>query len=106
TEDQNYNMRLGGTISTGEYVSALTSIFKPESQAEFQAVDTDTLRGRRTIIYEYQVKRENSRQTLGWGEGGSLKQETVSGYRGRIWGEHENYRLLRLEAHTAATQRG
>ena len=97
TEDQNYNMKLGGTISTGEYVSNLTSIFKPESQTEFQAVDTDTLRGRRTIIYEYTVKRENSRQTLGWGEGGSMKRETVSGYRGRIWVDRENYRVLRLE---------
>jgi hypothetical protein len=97
TEDQNYNMKLGGTISTGEYVTALTSIFKPESQTEFQAVDTDTLRGRRTIIYEYTVKRENSRQTLGWGEGGSIKAETVSGYRGRIWIDRENYRVLRLE---------
>jgi hypothetical protein len=97
TEDQNYNMKLGGTISTGEYVTALTSIFKPESQTEFQAVDTDTLRGRRTIIYEYTVKRENSRQTLGWGEGGSMKAETVAGYRGRIWIDRENYRVLRLE---------
>ena len=97
TEDQDYNMKLGGTISTGEYVSALTSIFKPESQTEFQAVDTDTLRGRRTIIYEYTVKKENSRQTLGWGEGGSMKAETVSGYRGRIWVDRENYRVLRLE---------
>ena len=59
TEDQNYNMKLGGTISTGEYVSALTELFKPESQAQFTAVDTDTLRGRRTIIFEYEVKREN-----------------------------------------------
>ena len=97
TEDQSYNMKLGGTISTGEYVSALTSIFKPESQTEFQAVDTDTLRGRRTIIYEYTVKRENSRQSLGWGEGGSMMRETVSGYRGRIWVDRENYRVLRLE---------
>jgi len=97
TDDQSYNMKLGGTISTGEYVSTLTSLFAPESQAEFQAVDTDTLRGRHTIIYEYQVKRENSRQTLGWGEGGSMKQETVSGYRGRIWIDRENYRILRLE---------
>lgn len=97
TEDQDYNMKLGGTISTGEYVSALTSIFKPESQTEFQAVDTDTLRGRRTIIYEFTVKRENSRQTLGWGEGGSMKAETVSGYKGRIWVDRENYRVLRLE---------
>jgi len=97
TEDQSYNMKLGGTISTGEYVSALTSIFRPESQTEFRAVDTDTLRGRHTVIYEYEVKRENSHQALGWGEGGSLKQETISGYRGRIWVDRENYRVLRLE---------
>jgi len=97
TEDQNYNMKLGGTISTGEYVTALTELFKPESQAQFTAVDTDTLRGRRTIIFEYEVKRENSHQSLGWGEGGSIKQQTISGYRGRIWIDRENYRVLRLE---------
>lgn len=97
TEDQNYNMKLGGTISTGEYVTALTELFKPESQAQFTAVDTDTLRGRRTIIFEYEVKRANSHQSLGWGEGGSIKQQTISGYRGRIWIDRENYRVLRLE---------
>ncbi|HXI62816.1 MAG TPA: hypothetical protein VNF70_08890, partial [Pyrinomonadaceae bacterium] len=95
--NQNYNMKLGGTISTGEYVTALTELFKPESQAQFTAVDTDTLRGRRTIIFEYEVKRENSHQSLGWGEGGSIKQQTISGYRGRIWIDRENYRVLRLE---------
>jgi len=106
TDDQSYNMKLGGTISTGEYVSALTSLFKPESQTEFQAVDTDTLRGRRTVIYEYEVKRENSHQALGWGEGGSLKQETISGYRGRIWVDRENYRILRLEDISTEIQPG
>jgi hypothetical protein len=55
------------------------------------------LRGRHTVIYEYEVKKENSHQALGWGEGGSLKQETISGYRGRIWIDRENYRVLRLE---------
>jgi len=97
TEDQSYGMKLGGTISMGEYVSTLTELFRPESRAEFQAVDTDTLRGHRTIIYEYEVKREFSRQSLGWGEGGSLKQETIAGYRGRIWVDRETYRVLRLE---------
>jgi len=96
-EDQAYGMKLGGTISTGEYVSALSELFRPESRAEFNMVDTDTLRGRRTIVYEYEVKKEFSHQTLGWGEGGSLKQETVSGYRGRIWVDRENNRVLRLE---------
>jgi hypothetical protein len=96
-QDQSYSMKLGGTISTGEYVSALTELFKPESRAEFQAIDTDTLRGRRTIIYEYQVKKEFSRQSLGWGQGGSVMQQTIAGYRGRIWVDRENYRVLRLE---------
>ena len=90
-------MKLGGTTSTGEYVTALSDLFKPESRAEFNMVDTDTLRGRRTVIYEYEVKKQFSRQTLGWGEGGALRQQTVAGYRGRIWVDRENNRVLRLE---------
>jgi hypothetical protein len=97
TQDQNYNMKLGGTISMGEYVSALKELFSPESRTEFHAVDTDTLRGRRTIIYEYEVKKEFSKQSLGWGEGGTMKQQTIAGYRGRIWIDRENNRVLRLE---------
>jgi hypothetical protein len=96
-ENQDYGMKLGGTISTGEYVTALTDLFKPESQATFNMVDTDTLRARRTIIYEYEVKKEFSHQTLGWGEGGSMKLQTIAGYRGRIWVDRETNRVLRLE---------
>jgi hypothetical protein len=97
TEDQGYGMKLGGTVSTGEYVTALTDLFKPESRAEFNMVDTDTLRGRRTIVYEYEVKKEFSHQTLGYGERGALMQQTVAGYRGRVWIDRENNRVLRLE---------
>jgi hypothetical protein len=96
-QDQAYGMKLGGTISTGEYVSALSDLFRPESRAEFNMVDTDTLRGRRTIVYEYAVKKEFSHWILGWGEGGSLRQQTIAGYRGRIWIDRENNRVLRLE---------
>jgi len=96
-ETQNYGIKLGGTISTGEYVTALSDLFKPETRAEFNMVDTDTLRERRTIIYEYEVKKEFSHQTLGWGEGGSISLQTVSGYRGRIWVDRETNRVLRLE---------
>jgi hypothetical protein len=96
-QDQAYGMKLGGTISTGEYVSALSDLFRPESRAEFNMVDTDTLRGRRTIVYEYEVKKEFSHWILGWGEGGSLRQQTIAGYRGRIWIDRENDRVLRLE---------
>jgi hypothetical protein len=97
TEGQGYGMKLGGTISTGEYVTALSDLFKPESRAEFNMVDTDTLRGRRAIVYEYEVKKQFSHQTLGWGERGSLMQSTIAGYRGRIWIDREDNRVLRLE---------
>jgi len=97
TQDQSYGMKLGGTISMGEYVTALSEVFRPDSRAEFNMVDTDTLRGRRTIVYEYEVKKQFSHQTLGWGEGGSLRQQTIAGYRGRIWIDRENNRVLRLE---------
>jgi len=97
TEDQSYGMKLGGTISTGEYVTALSELFKPETRAEFNMVDTDTLRGRRTIVYEYEVKKEFSHQTLGWGERGSIEMQTIAGYRGRIWVDREINRVLRLE---------
>src|SRR5712692_4412037 len=90
-------MKRGETISTREYVTTLSDLFKPETRAEFQMVDTDTLRGRRTVVYEYLVKREFSHQTLGWGEGGTITQQMVSGYRWRIWADRENYRVLRLE---------
>ena len=96
-QDQSYGMKLGGTISTGEYVTTLSELFKPETRAEFNMVDTDTLRGRRTIIYEFEVKKEFSHQSLGWGERGSIEQQTISGYRGRIWVDRENNRVLRLE---------
>jgi len=96
-EDQRYGMKLGGTISTGEYVTALSDLFRPDSRAEFNMVDTDTLRGRRAIVYEYEIRKEFSHQTLGWGEGGSIKQQTVPGYRGRIWVDRENNRVLRIE---------
>lgn len=91
-EGQTYE-QLGGTSSTGEYVSMLAALFQPESQASFKAVDTDLLRGRRTIVYEFEVKKQNSKQSIKAG-----KTDTViTGYRGRIWIDRELDRVLRLE---------
>src|SRR5207244_219265 len=84
-ENQTYGKKLGGTTSAGEYVTVLSELFKPESRAHFKAVDTDTLRGRATIVYEYEVRKEFSKQVLKWGEGDAGDLETIAGYRGRIW---------------------
>lgn len=98
TADQRYGLQLGGTTSTGEYVSALAELFQPQQQAEFQAIDTDTLRGRRTIVYEFVVKKVFSRNGLTYQETReSAPVSTVAGHRGRIWVDRETNRVLRFE---------
>jgi hypothetical protein len=97
-EDQSYGIKLGGTVSAGEYVTVLSDLFKPESRAEFEMVDTALIRGRRTVVYEYLMKKEFSRQGLGWGERGMILQQTIVGSRGRIWVDVEDNRVLRLES--------
>jgi hypothetical protein len=87
--------QIGGTSSTGEYVSMLAALFSESTRAEFKAVDTDVLRGRRTIVYEFEVKQPFSKQSIK--ATGADEQAVVTGYRGRIWVDRETYRVLRLE---------
>ena len=96
-EGSTYGDKLGGTTSSGEYVSMLTQLFEPATQAEFEAVDTDTLRGRRTIIYEYSVKKEFSHHSLQARVNSENTAEIIAGYRGRIWVDRETNRVLRME---------
>jgi hypothetical protein len=85
-----------GASSTGEYVSRLVGLFREESRTDFRTLDTDTLRGRRAIVYEYTIKKENSRSVVSYGTGPS-EQSVVVGTRGRVWIDRENFRVLRLE---------
>jgi hypothetical protein len=96
-DGQSYE-QLGGASSTGEYVSRLTMLFLDESQTDFKPVDTDTLRGRRTIVYEYEIKKVNSRAILSYAERGQPQQQTRVGDRGRIWIDRELNRVLRLDS--------
>jgi hypothetical protein len=85
--------QVGGTSSTGEYVSMLAALFKEETRAEFKAVDTDTLRGRRTIVYEFEVKQQNSKLSIK----AQGDRAIITGYRGKIWVDRETNRILRIE---------
>lgn len=96
-ERSDYSGKLTGTTSTGEYVSALAELFRPEARTQFKLVDTDLLRGRRTVVYEFVIKKEFSRSVLGWGENHARELETVVGQRGRVWVDREKNRVLRLE---------
>ncbi|HEV2862693.1 MAG TPA: hypothetical protein VGX48_16885 [Pyrinomonadaceae bacterium] len=84
----------GGTNSTGEFVSVLRLLFAPESKTDFKVVDAETLRGRRTYVYEFEVKRANSQHVLTFNNTRSV----LVGYRGRFWVDRELGRILRVES--------
>ena len=92
-ESRNYSKYVGGASSTGvEYISALADLFKPESRTEFKIADTDLIRGRRTLVYEYEIKRPFSQLTLSSGDASAN-----AGSRGRLWIDRETNRVLRFE---------
>ncbi|HEU4510704.1 MAG TPA: hypothetical protein VFR78_20910 [Pyrinomonadaceae bacterium] len=84
----------GASSSGVEYISALADVFKPESKTEFRMVDTDTIKDRRTVVYEYTIKKEFSQLTLSVADTGA---RTVTGSRGRLWIDRELDRVLRFE---------
>jgi hypothetical protein len=85
--------QIGGTSSTGEYVSMLAALFNDVTRATFKAVDTDILRGKRTIIYEFEVQQKNSKLSIK----ATGDRTVITGYRGRIWVDRESFRVLRIE---------
>jgi hypothetical protein len=93
-ESKDYSKYVGGASSSGvEYISALADIFSPESRTTFKPVDTDLLQTRRTIVYEYEVKKPFSRLTLT----ADRNLSADAGSRGRVWIDRETNRVLRFE---------
>lgn len=82
----------GGATSAGEYASTIMETFDEERQAVFKPVDTDTLKGRRTIVFEYRVEKELSAQSIKVNEA-----RTIAAYHGRMWIDRELGRVLRME---------
>ena len=99
TLKQSYE-EVGGTSSTGEFVTVLAVIFKPESETKFQIIDTDTIRTRRAIVFDYSIERDKARQRIT--AAGYLDSTAITGMKGRVWIDRENFRVLRVES--AATE--
>jgi hypothetical protein len=87
---------VGGTSSTGEFVTVLATIFKPESETRFEAIDTDLIRGRRAVIFDFEVSKDRARQVIT--AAGYITETTVTGMKGRVWIDRQNARVLRLES--------
>ncbi|MBK9214297.1 MAG: hypothetical protein IPM59_01645 [Chloracidobacterium sp.] len=87
---------LDGATSGGEFVEDLQKIFKPESKTTFSLLTTDVERGRRTIVYEYEIQIENNKDG-GVGLKGPVFSSSPAGEKGRIWIDRDTHRVLRVE---------
>lgn len=87
---------LDGATSGGEFVEDLQKIFKPESRTAFSLLTTDVERGRRTIVYEYEILIENNKDG-GVGLKGPVYSSSPAGEKGRIWIDRDTHRVLRVE---------
>lgn len=94
-EKSNYS-EVGGTSSTGEFVSVLQTVFKKESDTTFEAIDTDLIRGRNAIVFDYVITRDKARQRIT--SYAVLQDSTITGMKGRVWIDRQNFRVLRLES--------
>jgi hypothetical protein len=86
----------GGTSSTGEFVTVLAKIFKPESDTKFEVADTDLIRGRKTVVFYYSIERDKAQQALI--SSGTVNDSTITGMKGKIWIDRENFRVLKIES--------
>ncbi len=91
---------VGGTSSTGEFVTMLATIFKPENNTRFTAIDTDTIRERRAVMYDFEIGRDMAKQRIT--ATGANSQTTITGIKGRVWIDRDIFRVLRIES--AATE--
>lgn len=86
---------VNGTSSTGEFVSVLAKIFKRDSDTKFELVDTDTIRGKRSVVFNYSIEKDKAKQLLT--SQAYITDSTITGVKGRIWIDRKKFRVLRVE---------
>lgn len=92
---QNYQ-EVGGTSSTGEFVTVLAKIFKPESYTKFRLIDTDLIRNRNALVFEYSLTKERAQQLITSYQ--YIADSTITGMSGKIWIDRKDKRVLRVES--------
>jgi hypothetical protein len=96
---QNYE-EAGGTSSTGEFVTMLATIFKPESDTKFEPVETDVIRGRKTVVFDFETRPELAGQQLTCKV--LTERSTPTGMKGKLWIDTEIGRVLKIESEATA----
>lgn len=81
-----------GTRSTGEFASILIDLLSPDTAAVFRRTGSDTIHGRPTWVYKFDVQREHSHWRIE-----AAAQLYYPAYTGSIWIDKQSARVMRIE---------
>lgn len=83
---------ISGTRSEGEFASMLDDLLNPYTGAIFKRTGTDSVAGRQTYVYHFEITRENSHWRIE-----APSQLYYAAYAGSIWVDKVTSRVLRVE---------
>jgi hypothetical protein len=84
--------QISGSWSTGEFASALLSLFSPDTNARFRPGGASPISGYTAQVYDFDVPQANSRWTIH-----SDSQTLIPAYKGSVWVDPSSARVLRIE---------
>ncbi len=84
---------LGGTLSRGDFATALRLVFTPSSETKFEWHTWGSVRGHICYLFKYSVAREHSRWTITAGKAGNTYR---TAYDGVVSIDQETKRVLKL----------
>jgi hypothetical protein len=95
--------QLKGATSTGEFGSMLASLFSPDSKTDFKEIRPEMFRNRKTVVYDYRVKKAFSANRITDKNSG---RSVITAYSGSVWIDVETARALRIEQASEDIQPG
>src|ERR1017187_2010839 len=89
-------MEIEGSTSTGEFGTILANLFHPGTDARFKFVKESASSRVTTGVYDFEVAQPNSN----WEIGSEGKKSVRPAYKGTVWIDVNNARVLRIEMQT------
>ena len=83
---------MSGSLSMGEFGSALRGLFEHRTQAEFRPAGFRKINNVETLCIAFKVSQARSRRFITYDD-----RTIITAYRGRCWVDPDNYRIVRLE---------
>jgi hypothetical protein len=81
-----------GAWSTGEFATVLIDLLSPSTAADFRPAGADTVVHRNAVVYKFTVEQPNSHWHVYM-----ASQSYRPAYKGTVWIDKENFRVLRIE---------